>query len=263
MTYRQKLLKRGDRMANPVVIAGSGPKTVVALHGWFGSARGWGSLPDYLDGRSYTYAFMDMRGHGQARDLEGIYSAEEVAGDVLVLADELGWKQFSLIGHSMGAMFVQKVLAKAPERVHRIVGINPVPATGVPFDEPSWDLFSGAATRPENRAAIIDHTTGNRLTKTFIDMIVQHSLEHSRVDAFSSYLQSWAKTDFSEEVKGMETEVKVIVGQEDPAMTAEVMKETWMRFYPNAQLETFANAGHYPMYETPVALASSIERFLS
>ncbi|MCL4422269.1 MAG: hypothetical protein M1115_03725 [Actinobacteria bacterium] len=54
-----------------------------------------------------------------------------------------------------------------------------------------------AATCPENRAAIIDYTTGSRLTKTFIDVIVQHSLEHYRVDAFASDLQSWSKTDFS------------------------------------------------------------------
>ncbi|MCL4422270.1 MAG: hypothetical protein M1115_03730 [Actinobacteria bacterium] len=45
----------------------------------------------------------------------------------------------------------------------------------------------------------------------------------------------------------METEVKVIVGQEDPAMTAEVVKETWMRRYPNAQLESIASAVPYPM----------------
>jgi hypothetical protein len=28
---------------------GSGDHHVLALHGWFGSARGWGSLPGFLD----------------------------------------------------------------------------------------------------------------------------------------------------------------------------------------------------------------------
>jgi pimeloyl-ACP methyl ester carboxylesterase len=56
--------------------------------------------------------------------------------------------------------------------------------------------------------------------------------------------------------------VKVIVGANDPALNADVMKATYLTWYPNSELEVMANAGHYPMDETPVALATSIESFL-
>src|SRR5215831_4202208 len=70
----------------------------MALHGWFGSARGWGSLPDYLDGSAFTYVFPDLRGYGSRRDVTGDFTMAKAAADALALADELGWERFSLVG---------------------------------------------------------------------------------------------------------------------------------------------------------------------
>jgi pimeloyl-ACP methyl ester carboxylesterase len=249
-------------VASSHVTVGSGDHHVLALHGWFGSARGWGSLPDYLDGSAFTYVFMDLRGYGGRQQVTGDFTMEEAAADAVALADELGWDRFSLIGHSMSGKAVQHVLLSDPGRVRRVVALNPVPANEVPFDEDGWALFSGAAASRDNRAAIINFTTGGRLPDAFVNHVVQHSLDNSAAGAFGAYLQSWAKTDFAERVKGNPAAVKVIVGEHDPALSAEVMGQTWLASYPSAELEVFPNAGHYPMFETPAALAASIEEFL-
>ena len=236
---------------------------MVAVHGWFGSARGWGSLPEYLDGSAFSYAFMDLRGYGARKDVSGKFTVEEAAADVLALADELGWDRFSVIGHSMGAKIAHQVLLQAPERVRKLVGVNPVPAAATPMDEPTWGLFDGAAASAGNRAAIIDFTTGSKLTQTFITQLVSHSLETSAMEAFGAYLTMWARTDFSAQVvPGDSVPVKLIVGETDPALSADVMAQTWLTYFPGADLEVLANAGHYPMFETPVALATSVEHFL-
>jgi pimeloyl-ACP methyl ester carboxylesterase len=249
-------------VASSHVTVGSGDHHVLALHGWFGSARGWGSLPDYLDGSAYTYIFMDLRGYGARQQVAGDFTMQEAAADGLALADELGWDRFSVIGHSMSGQAIQHVLLQAPGRVRRLVAVNPVPATGVPFDAGGWALFSGAAASRDNRAAIINFSTGGRLPAAFVEHVVQHSLGNSTAEAFGAYLESWARTDFSDQVKGNQATVKVIIGEHDPALPAPVMEQTWMAFYPNAELEVVPNAGHYPMYETPAALAVAIEEFL-
>jgi pimeloyl-ACP methyl ester carboxylesterase len=248
---------------NSYVTVGSGDHQVLAIHGWFGSARGWSSFPEFIDPSAFTYAFMDLRGYGDRKDVAGEFTVDEVAADALAVADDLGWDRFSVVGHSMGGKFAHRVLLAAPDRVRALVGLNPVPAGATPFDEQGWALFSGAADNPGNRAAIIDFTTGSKLTKTFINGVVQHSLDNSTVEAFAAYLQAWARSDFSAQAKvDTATPVKLIVGVNDPALSADVMEQTWRVFFPEAELTILPDAGHYPMFESPVSLATSIEEFL-
>ena len=61
---------------------------------------------------------------------------------------------------------------------------------------------------------------------------------------------------------GAEIPIKVIVGEHDRALNEEVMKATFLQWHKRATLEVIANAGHYPMNETPVALATAMETFL-
>lgn len=250
-------------MSNSYITVGHGPRRVLALHGWFGSARAWTPYAHVLDQERFTYVFMDYRGCGGSKTIAGAYTMDEIASDALAVADKLGWKRFSLLGHSMGGMAVQRVLVEAPERIEKLVGVCPVPAGGVPFDEATWQFFSSAATDGAVRKAILDNTTGNRLSSFWLDSMVRHSQEQSIEQAFASYLAAWAKTDFSARVKGNPVPVLVVVGQHDPALGEEFMKATFMQWYPNATLVSIGNAGHYPMDETPVALATQIERFLA
>lgn len=249
-------------MTNHHVLVGSGPQRVLCLHGWFGSAGGWGPFVTDLDTKTFTYAFMDYRGFGGSKSTTGEHTMDEIARDALALADSLGWSTFNLIGHSMGGMAMQKVLALAPDRVEKLVGVSPVPASGVPFDEATWGFFTSATESPEARAGIIDLTTGKRHPKAWLDRMVAHSLETSTKEAFAAYLVAWAKSNFAAEIEGSTKPVLVIAGAHDPALGADVMQQTFLKSYPNATLEVLADAGHYAMFETPLSLVASVERFL-
>ena len=249
-------------MSIPHRTVGSGPHTVFCLHGWFGSAEGWGEFPGYLDQDKYTWVFTDNRGYGARKGETGDYSLDEVAADVLALADKLGAQEFSLVGHSMGGAEVLRVLAKAPDRVRRLVALTPVGASPTPFDADGHALFFGAPESRDHRYGIIDLTTGNRLTPNFINKVVDWSLEHSTVEAFAGALDAWAHADFLDEVAGNQTPILVIPGEHDPALGEATVRQTWLPHFPDCTIEVMPNAGHYPMFETPVALATSIERFL-
>ncbi len=220
---------------------GHGPKKVMVLHGWFGDQTFLAPMKQALDTEAFTYVCPAYRGYGASRELTGAYDMAEISADVLELADALGWEKFSLIGHSMGGMAIQRVLADAPGRVEKMVALTPVPASGVPLDEDSAALFGGAAANMDNRRAIIDFTTGNRLTPVWVASVADYSRETARDEAFAAYLTAWTESDFHKEIEGNPVPLKVIVGANDPALSAEVMKATYMQWYPNAELEVMPN----------------------
>ncbi len=242
---------------------GNGDHAVICLHGWFGSADGWGYLPDVVDRARFTYFFPEMRGYGARRDESGEYTMKEYAADALAAADELGLERFSVVGHSMGGKAAASLLAQAPERVRALVGVAPVAPAPVPLDEDGRGLFFGAPEADENRRAIIDFTTGGRNSAAWLDDMVASSRASSSLEAFTGAVESWVGDDYLAEVGRPETPIACIVGENDPALSADVMKQSWMQIYPNVTLVELASCGHYPMYEVPVWLVTQIESFLS
>ncbi|GLF94926.1 alpha/beta fold hydrolase [Streptomyces yaizuensis] len=241
---------------------GTGPHRVLVLHDWFATAAHWGSFLGLLDTDAFTYAFLDFRGYGDRKDVAGRYDVPEIADDALALADQLGWDGFSVVGLSMGGKVAQQVLAKAPGRVRRLAGIAPVPASPYPMDGATRDLFYGAATDPARRRAILDQVTGLRASGRWLDGMVRTSLEDSREEAFASYLASWQTLDLVDTLIGSELPVLVVAGEYDLALTPDLMRATWLAWYPNATLSVLSGAGHYPPQETPVALLTVLEDFL-
>ncbi|MFD1711525.1 alpha/beta hydrolase [Ottowia sp. GY511] len=250
-------------MPNTHQIVGNGPHKVIALHGWFGHAKGWGPFPQHLNGKDFSYAFMDQRGYGGMKGSGGPYTIEQIAHDALALADSLGWQRFSLMGHSMGGAAIQQVLAAAPERVRSLVALTPVPASGAGLDEQGWQLFTAAGSDPGARRTILDFTSGSRLTGTWLDAMVASTQTHSDDEAVAGYMPSWATANFVDRIQGQKLPVLVVPGEHDPALSEAVCRATWLEHYPQAQLEVMANAGHYPMDETPIILATTVEKFLA
>lgn len=240
-------------------VVGEGAQKIIALHGWFGDAGGWGEFPTMLDTERYSVAFVDYRGYGERIDEPGEHSLAEIAADVLAIADELGWEQFGLLGHSMGGAAILRVYAEAPTRVRALIGVSPVCCFPTPFDEQTRALFEGAAQDDSNRYGIIDFTTGNRNSATWLHDMVGYSVAHSDRGAVADYLQAWSNADFTVDPSAGDPVVHLIVGQGDPALGRATMEQTWLKLWPGATVTELSDAGHYSMYETPVRFLTEFE----
>lgn len=242
---------------------GRGPHKVMVLGGAFGWADDWAGFRAGLDPERATWVFADYRGYGRSRALDGEFNFDEAAADVLALADSLGWGRFSLVGHSMGGVAIQRVLLAAkPGRIERMAAVTAVPACSSRMGDQRLAMFGKAATDLAQRQFILDFSTGKRLPSAWLRRQALDSAAQSLARAFAGYLRDWGTVDFSDRVQGNPTPVKVLIGANDPTLTRELMERSWLAWYPNADLEVLEGCGHYPMHETPLALAAALDNYL-
>jgi pimeloyl-ACP methyl ester carboxylesterase len=248
----------------PALRFGRGPHKAVLMNGWFGCTPHWRGFLEAVDPEAFELALFDYRGYGTRRDEAGECSFEAAAQDVLVLADTLGWPRFSLVGHSMGGVAMQRAALAARGRVDKLVGLAPVSAATSGFDAARLAMFEGALGSLQARQRIVDFSTGKRLAAAWTAHVARDSWEANAPRAMAAYLPQWALAEhgFADAARTLQRPVLVMVGEHDPSITRAAAEATWGAHHPQAVIETVANAGHYPMQEAPVAVATRVQQFL-
>lgn len=92
----------------------------IFVHGLMGFGQNWRRIIMGLEKTEHCLAY-DQRGHGRSFKPEIGYTPEDYADDLKKIADELGWKKFILVGHSMGGRNVLVFASKYPEYVEKLV----------------------------------------------------------------------------------------------------------------------------------------------
>lgn len=99
---------------------------ILCLHGWMDNAASFAVLAPLLE--NYYVVAPDLTGHGQSdrRSADATYQIWDDLPEVLGIVDELGWENFSLVGHSRGAVIASLFAASYPERVEHLVMLDAV-----------------------------------------------------------------------------------------------------------------------------------------
>lgn len=141
----------------------------IALHGWLDNLMSFSKLAPHL--RGLRILALDQAGHGHSshRAPGGDYHIWDYAYDLLEVSEQMGWKRFSLLGHSMGAIVSALFSGTMPERVERLVLIDGlIPFTGEPETAPQKlaDAFiarQGLARKRKPVYATIDEAVAARM----------------------------------------------------------------------------------------------------
>lgn len=114
-----------------------GDRPLLALHGWLDNAASFSLLAPLMTG--YHVVALDLTGHGHSdrRSPDATYQIWDDLPEILGVVDAMAWDNFSLVGHSRGAIISSLFASAFPERVGRLVlmeavGPQPVPEQQFP-----------------------------------------------------------------------------------------------------------------------------------
>src|SRR5262245_28363443 len=241
------------------------------LHGGNQSAHTWDIVCLALS-RAYHCVALDQRGHGDSEwSYELDYRPEAHAQDIAQLVAHLGWRQFVIVGMSMGCLNAMQYAAAHAETLAGFVAVDAGPyierAGGdaiVDFVEAnkshsSLEEFIAAAMRfntrrqPELLRYSLTHTVRQMADGSFAWRADRR--QPVQVEAIERWLDGARLL-----LPRITCPVLVIRGAESGVLSEEGMLR-FARELPNARHVTIANAGHTVQGDNPKAFIAAVIRF--
>ncbi|MGJ9411655.1 alpha/beta fold hydrolase [Aeromicrobium sp. CF4.19] len=116
----------GDLLFDVRVAGPADGEAIVLLHGFPETSASWDAVAPRLVEAGYRVVAPDQRGYSPgARPADvSAYTTDQLAGDVVGLADALGLERFHLVGHDWGAAVAWATAAWHPERLVSLTALS-------------------------------------------------------------------------------------------------------------------------------------------
>ncbi|OBU14884.1 esterase [Photobacterium aquimaris] len=242
-------------------------KTIVLIHGLFGSADNLGLLARELK-HHYQVISVDLRNHGLSPHSDQ-FNYADLAQDIIETLDHLAIDQFDVIGHSMGGKVAMTLAALMPARINHLIVIDIAPVAYT--EHRHQNVFNGL--REVNLHSIAKRSQAEDYLARYVD--------DAGVRQF--LLKSLTKTDTGYQwrfnVEGLIANYATIMGWQpapqpfngqtlfikgqlsdyiEPQYRSEIMAQ-----FPHAKAHVVANSGHWLHAEKPTTVNRIIDQFLA
>ena len=245
---------------------GSGPPLII-LHGLFGMLDNWRTIARMLE-EKYQCILVDLRNHGRSPRADEM-NYQVMSADLFEFIEEMQLDHATVMGHSMGGKVAMEFALKHPDNVDKLIIVDISPGK-YPFHHGA-EIEAIQSIKPselKNRAEaedIFSRFLGN--DQATIQFLLKNltRLPHGGFE--------W-KANMPVLIAGYPQLMEAITGPtvfEKPALfirggrSNSVSEEDWpliVSLFPQAQLITIANAGHWVHADQPKTFKDQIIAFI-
>lgn len=249
---------------------GEGPERVVFIHGFQSSGRIWKLAQEALPPDRYSTIAINNRGAGasEAPPSEADFSAPIFAADAFELVSQLGWRDFTLVGHSMGGVTAPQFAVEHPELLKGLVLLDPADPDGraIPegmsldqlIDSTMKALRGPTATRAEMDG--ID-AAASGLPADWLRALAQ-DIRNAPDRRLRGSLRSMFGIRLGERIRDLAMPILMIAGDADALIPISAMLATWAKYPAGTGLHVWHGVGHSPNVHCPADLAAVLRRFI-
>ena len=235
---------------------------VVFVHGLMGGSAQWQEQARAFCDRDIIA--LDLPGFGQNAKTPALASIADLARWALNELTARGVQKFHLIGHSMGGMVAQEMVAHAPDRVDRLVLYGTGPTGVLP------GRFETIATSKDRARADGPNATARRIAATWF--LERHDAspyedcaaiaEMSSLDAILAGLDAMHDWNGTSYLSRIEIKTLVVWGDHDRTYPWRQTEELWQSI-AGASLAVIPGCAHAPHLEKPSLFNAVLQDFLT
>jgi pimeloyl-ACP methyl ester carboxylesterase len=242
------------------------PVTLFCLHYLGGSGLEYASVAEHA-GRNARIVPIDLAGFGNAAHASGFSVSDmvrAVAGAVHTAAASRWW----LVGHSMGAKVAAVLASRIETQALSLTGLQGLillagsPPSPEPMDDEKRSTMLGWFRGAQNTTLVeaqryLDQNVTNPLAPSLHAQAVA-DLQRMNRGAWSAWLESGSREDWSERVGVLRTPTLLVAGSDDKSLGEAAQRQYMAPHFAHSELRVIDGVTHL----LPMEAATAIGRLL-
>ncbi|WP_420321640.1 alpha/beta fold hydrolase [Flagellimonas sp.] len=248
-------------------ILGEG-KPLIILHGFLGMSDNWKTLGNQYAQHGYQVHLVDQRNHGKSFHSDD-FDYEFLSADLLHYMDHHQIDRSSLIGHSMGGKTAMQLAVTEPERVNKLLVADISPKYYPPHHQPIVDALGKLDFDTINSRKEADEMLARYLPEFGIRQFLLKNLYWVEPGKLGFRFNYDVLKDKMDEIgENINSNAKF----EGPTLFLRGDRSEYIlpndypeikKHFPNAEIDTISNAGHWLHAENPKRFFEKSLHFLN